>query len=132
MVSGCLGSGSCRVHSVLIPVNNVVITRVLDVGRRIWSIEDSLVVGFVFREKQSRSAFHVEESMTEVRVRKPDHTNIAIAILVKLRARRMASPGPGVAKPYRGQNMKCCRLGTAIVDGDLSENIFDSCLRILD
>ena len=49
-----------------------------------------------------------------------------------LRAAAVSPPGPGVAKPQRGEQVKLSGVGSAIVSRDADEDIFSRGLRIFD
>src|SRR6185369_547089 len=52
--------------------------------------------------------------------------------LPELRPKTLFSPCPDVAKPYGGQNMQPCGFRATVPGRNTDQNVFRSCLAILD
>ena len=128
-----LGSDLLGVHGVLPPVDEPGIEGVLHPGRPVGNADEALGVRLVLGEEQLRRALGVEEALAEARLRGADHEVAgAGGELSQARARRIASPRPGIAEPKRREQVERCLLRAAIVHADLDQEVFWAGLRVLD
>ena len=106
-------------------VDDTEVDAVLDEGRPVGGLEETLGVGLVLGEEERGRAFTGEVPRTELGVRGRDHPR---ARLPQHGAHRVAAPRPRVADPHRRQHVERGRLRAAVLNGDLDEEV----LRKLD
>ena len=121
------------VHGLLLAQYHAVVDPILDVRGPVGDPEDALGVGLVLGEQERDIPVAVQEELAQFGMIRGDAS--AGREPFRLPERRPIAahqPGPQVAKPERRQDMKSGRLGAAIVDRELDEDVLGRFLRILD
>jgi hypothetical protein len=133
-----LGAGARRVHRLAAAVDQVLVERVLHVGRGIGDAEQPRGVGLVVGEQELgrravRRGSGDEPIATEARV---VGENAAVDIDRQVRFPPVAlvgrAPAPGVAKPQRRQQRERGPLGATVGDGDADREIVRRRLAVFD
>ena len=122
-----------RIHGVLLALHKVIVDAVLDVGGAVRDPEDPLRVRFILREQERDVPIAIQIELAQRGIFRRDH-------LVALGPTRLSEhgpvaarrPGPEITEPERRQDVDLSRLGAAIVDGDLDEDVLRRFLGILD
>ena len=121
------------VHCLCLAVDNVVVDAVLDVGAVVGDSEETLRVGVVFREQQRHVPCTVEPAVAQSGIAGlHDAHPRGASDLLQPRPVGLALPGPLVAVPQRRQDMHLRRFWTAVVNGDLDQDILRGGFGVLD
>ena len=128
-----LGPLLLGVHRPCLAVDDVVVDAVLDIRAAVGDPEDALRVGFIFREQQRHVPCTGEVAFAQSGIAGLDDAHPRGASdLVQPRPVGLALPGPLVAEPQRRQDVHLGRFRTAVVDGDLDQDILRGRLGVLD
>ena len=135
VLGSALGAPLRGVDPVLPAVDHHVVEGILHVGRGIGRMEERLDVGLVLREEDPPrriAGIGFQEIAAEGRVVALDesgprerHPRLHLAPLVR------AAPRPGVSEPQGRQHLQGCRLGPAVDDPHLDQEVIGSLLRIV-
>ena len=120
-----LGPRLGGIHRLALSRDNVGVERILDIGRSIRLVPQTLRIAFVFGEEQLRGAIAIEPIFAQLVVFGLDGTRCYLA------QRRLAivlAPRPGVPKPQCRQHTQPGRFRPAIVHGDADEHVFRALL----
>src|SRR5215472_2909385 len=116
-----------RVYRPFAAVDDVVVDAVLDIGRRVRRLKQTLVIRFILGEKQSSRAVTVQETITQFGVRGGDQTLACPGwYLLEHGPRDTLSRGPNVSEPERRKEIERSRLGPAIENRDSNQDVFRS------
>ena len=116
-----------------VAMHNVVVDAVFHEGCAILSAPQALEVGFILSEERLGRALAEQPARADgFLVSLDSHGAGRGGHQRKTRARRIATPRPGVAEPQRGQQVQLRCFGAAVVRGDPDEDVFGSGLGILD
>ena len=119
-----LGPLLLGVHRPCLAVDNVVVDAVLDIRAAVGNPEDALRVGLIFGEQQRHVPCTGRVAFAQSGIAGLDDAHPRGASdLVQPRPVGLALPGPLVAEPQRRQDMHLGRFRTAVVDGDLDQDI---------
>ena len=126
-------AGLIRVHSLCLAQNDAVVDAVLDVGRSVGNAKNALRIGLVLREQEGNFAVAVKIELAQLRMFRGDDPEGPETIhLLERRPVAAGKPRPQIAKPERRQDVQLGRIGAAIVNRDLNENVLGRFLGILD
>src|SRR5215472_6827167 len=120
-----------RVYRPFAAVDDVVVDAVLDIGRRVRRLKQTLVIRFILGEKQSSRAVTVQETITQFGVRGGDHTIACPGwYLLEHGPRDTLSRGPNISEPERRKQIERSGLGPAIENRDSNQDVFRSLLGV--
>ena len=129
VVGGGLGSGLGGVDRIAVSRDDVRVEGVLDVGRGIGLAPETAGVALVLGEEQlrapSQDSRYSPSSWCEI-------LDDPGCRFTKRGLRLGLTPGPRVPEPERRQHPKPGGFRTAIVHGDVDEDVFRAFLRVLD
>jgi hypothetical protein len=121
--------GSSGIDRVAAAVDDIAVDPVLHVRRSVGRSEEPLRIGLVLGEEQIARTLTGEEPLAQLGIRGGDRTGSRLS---EHRSRRIAAPRPGVAEPQRRQQVQVGFFRTAIVHGDLNQEIFRRGLGVFD
>ncbi len=133
-----LRAGARRVHRGGVALDQKVVERVLDVGRRVLRSEQPCVVGLVLGEQQRRVGIDVQVVVVQrlleqrIGVVGMHHGQPRTIELLQHRLRAARPLRPGVAEPQRRQQVQRRRVGTAVGHGDAHQQVLGRGLGVFD
>src|SRR6516164_7296649 len=104
---------------------------VLDVGRRVRSAKQSLVVRVVFGEQQGRISVTLQQKAAQLSMRRLDRGGV-LGPLPQGGFWLVRPPSPGVAKPEGREHVQTSGLRSAVGHTDADQYIARSAFRVLD
>jgi hypothetical protein len=111
----------------------MVVDAILDVGCSVWCPENPFAVGLVLGEQKVRLAFAIQNAFAQFVMRRRDRTEtVAFRCGSQDWFRLARPPGPGVAKPQRGQHVQLRGLRPAVARTDLDQDVIGTGLRVFD
>jgi hypothetical protein len=133
VMRGRLRADVLRIHCVGAAVHDVVVDPILHIGHGVRRVRDALSIGLILREQQLERIFAVDEAVAELRIDGADDVGTHIGRqLAQRRAIVAVRVAPGVAEPERRQHVQHRGFRPAIAHGDLHQDVFGSCLGVLD
>src|SRR6516162_6991937 len=117
----CPGLG--RIDSVLPARHDIVVDAILDVGGRVRTAKDPLIVRIVFGEQEARIAVAMQHEAAELGMRGFDREGVLSWPLSQGWLWLVGPPGPRVAKPQGRQYVQRRRLWAAIAQADQNQNV---------
>ena len=124
-----LGPRLGGIHRVAASRDDVLVERVLDIGRSIGLAPQTLRIALVFGEEQIRGAVTIEPVLAKLWVHGP---NGAGSRFEQRRLVLAIAPRPRVAEPQCRQDTQPGRFRPAIVHGDLDEHVLRPRLGVFD
>ena len=133
IVGGGLRPHLLGIDRPVLTVDDVVIDSILDERRAVRDAEDSQSIRLVLGEEERGIALAVQEPFAEGPMGSPDYRPArGTGNLREGRPHRAGVPGPLVPEPQGRQDVEIGRVGAAVVNGDLDENVIDRRLGVLD